>query len=132
METGKGSSPRGENPRKQGSRASREAKHGEGESLTDGPVVAVKRGNARGAKGPCRRQSEQEARQERDDKAHHQSAGASSKDRPSGEIRPCASKRKGFGWKRWSSEIVYGKWGLFNDYHLQYANAKARTDRPES
>jgi RNA-directed DNA polymerase len=33
----------------------------------------MKRGNARGAKGPCRRHSEQEARQERDDKAHHQS-----------------------------------------------------------
>src|SRR6266511_1213804 len=77
METGKGSSPRGENPRKQGSCASREAKRGEGESLTDGSVVAMKRGNARRAKGPCRRQSEQEARQERDDKAHHQSAGAS-------------------------------------------------------
>jgi len=36
--TGKGSSPRGENPRKQGSRASPRAKRGEGESLTDGFV----------------------------------------------------------------------------------------------
>ena len=90
VETGKGSSSRGENPRKQGSRASREAKRGEDESLTDGPVVAKRRGNARGAKGPYRRQSEQEARQERDDKAHHQSAGALREDRPPGEVRPCA------------------------------------------
>src|ERR1019366_9889297 len=63
---------------------------GKGESPTDGSVVAMKRGNARGAKGPCRRHSEQEAMQERDDKAHHQSAGASCEDRPSGEIRPGA------------------------------------------
>ena len=97
METGKGSSPRGENPRKQGTRASREAKCDEGESLTDGPVVAMKRGNARRAKGPCRRHSEREARQERDDKAHHQSAGASSEDRPSGEIRPFAGDSAGSG-----------------------------------
>ncbi len=41
-----------------------EAKCGEGGSLADGPVVAKKRGNARGAKGPCRRHSEQGARQE--------------------------------------------------------------------
>jgi hypothetical protein len=37
--TGKGSSPRGENPRKQGSLASWKAKRDEGESLTDGSVV---------------------------------------------------------------------------------------------
>lgn len=36
-------------------------------------------------------------------------------------------KRTGFGWKRWSSDIVYGSWGLFRDYHLAYASAKART-----
>src|SRR5262245_47825000 len=36
------------------------AKRGEDERLTDGPVVAMKRGNARGAKGPCRRHSEGE------------------------------------------------------------------------
>ena len=57
VETGKGSSPRGENSRKQGSRANRKAKHGEGESPTDGSVVAKKRGNARRAKGPYRRYS---------------------------------------------------------------------------
>jgi hypothetical protein len=52
------------------------AKLGEGESLADGSVVAMKRGNARRAKGPYRRHSSNEARQERDDKAHHQFAGA--------------------------------------------------------
>jgi RNA-directed DNA polymerase len=41
-------------------------------------------------------------------------------------------KRSGFGWKRWSSEIVYGSWGLFRDYHLAYASAKARTGRTDS
>ena len=41
-------------------------------------------------------------------------------------------KRKGFGWKRWSSDIVYGSWGLFRDYHLAYASAKVRADRTEA
>jgi RNA-directed DNA polymerase len=41
-------------------------------------------------------------------------------------------KRTGFGWKRWSSEIVYGSWGLFQGYHLAYASAKARTDRTDA
>jgi hypothetical protein len=41
-------------------------------------------------------------------------------------------KRTGFGWKRWSSDIVYGTWGLFQDYRLAYASAKARTDRTEA
>jgi RNA-directed DNA polymerase len=40
-------------------------------------------------------------------------------------------KRKGFGWKRWSSEIVYESWGLFRDYHLTYASANARADRTD-
>ena len=35
-------------------------------------------------------------------------------------------KRKGFGWARWSSDVVYGRWGLFNDYRIRYyAAAKA-------
>jgi RNA-directed DNA polymerase len=35
-------------------------------------------------------------------------------------------KRKGFGWARWSSDVVYGQWGLFNDYRIRYyAAAKA-------
>jgi RNA-directed DNA polymerase len=34
-------------------------------------------------------------------------------------------KQKGFGWKRWSREDMYRKWGLFNDYHIRYFNPKA-------
>ena len=37
------------------------------------------------------------------------------------------SKRTGHGWKRWSSDVVYGIWGLFGDYRLVYGGAKART-----
>jgi RNA-directed DNA polymerase len=29
-------------------------------------------------------------------------------------------KRGGFGWKRWNSELVYGVWGLFNDYRVRW------------
>jgi hypothetical protein len=36
-----------------------------------------------------------------------------------------AHKRKGFGWKRWSSAVVYGTWGLFRDYRVVYWSAKA-------
>lgn len=32
-------------------------------------------------------------------------------------------KRTGFGWKRWSREVVYGSWGLFSDYRLSYTLA---------
>jgi len=42
------------------------------------------------------------------------------------------AKRTGFGWKRWSSEIVYGSWGLLGDYRLVYGGAKARTGRTDS
>jgi RNA-directed DNA polymerase len=41
------------------------------------------------------------------------------------------SKRTGFGWKRWSSDIVYGTWDLFGDYRVVYGNAKARTSRTD-
>jgi RNA-directed DNA polymerase len=35
-------------------------------------------------------------------------------------------KRRGFGWTRWSSAVVYGTWGLFDDYQIRYATrAKA-------
>jgi RNA-directed DNA polymerase len=35
-------------------------------------------------------------------------------------------KRKGFGWTRWSSTIVYGSWGLYDDYQVRYrVRAKA-------
>ena len=32
-------------------------------------------------------------------------------------------QRKGFGWKRWSNQLIYDELGLFNDYHVR---------RPES
>jgi RNA-directed DNA polymerase len=40
-------------------------------------------------------------------------------------------KRTGFGW-RWSSAVVYGSWGLFRDYRVAYASAKARTVRTDA
>jgi RNA-directed DNA polymerase len=42
------------------------------------------------------------------------------------------SQRKGFGWKRWSSAVVYTTWGLFGDYRLAHTGAKARADRTDS
>jgi RNA-directed DNA polymerase len=32
---------------------------------------------------------------------------------------------KGFGWKRWSREEIYEKWGLYNDYQIRYLHPKA-------
>lgn len=40
-------------------------------------------------------------------------------------------KRKGFGWTRWSSAIVYGSWGLFDDYQIRY-RGRARAASPET
>ena len=37
------------------------------------------------------------------------------------KVRRFAAKqrgRRGFGWKRWSNDVVFGRWGLFNDYHV--------------
>jgi RNA-directed DNA polymerase len=35
-------------------------------------------------------------------------------------------KRRGLGWTRWSSEVVYGTWGLYDDYEVRHGNrAKA-------
>jgi RNA-directed DNA polymerase len=34
-------------------------------------------------------------------------------------------KRKGIGWKRWSREEIYNKWGLYNDYRIRYFHPKA-------
>ena len=51
------------------------------------------------------------------------------------KVRRFAAKkrqRKGFGWKRWSSKTVYEKWGLFADYRLAYAGAKARANPTET
>lgn len=42
-------------------------------------------------------------------------------------------KRKGFGWTRWSSETVYGSWGLFDDYRIRYrGRAKATPAEKDS
>ncbi len=38
-------------------------------------------------------------------------------------------KRKGYGWKRWSSEDVYQRWGLYNDYQIRYYQPKAAPSR---
>lgn len=35
-------------------------------------------------------------------------------------MRSC--KRRGFGWKRWSTEWLYSKLGLYQDYGVRYAN----------
>jgi hypothetical protein len=50
------------NPSEQGNPASREVESGEGAGLAVGPVVAMRRGNARRAKGPCRWHSELESK----------------------------------------------------------------------
>lgn len=45
------------------------------------------------------------------------------------KIRRIAMKKrqlKGFGWKRWSSEDIYRKWGLYNDYSLNYLSFQAK------
>ena len=34
-------------------------------------------------------------------------------------------KLKGFGWKKWSREDIYEKWGLYNDYQIRYIRPKA-------
>ena len=40
-----------------------------------------------------------------------------------------AQGRKGFGWKEWSSQIIYDIWGLYNDYQIRYYEAKAKPVR---
>jgi RNA-directed DNA polymerase len=34
-------------------------------------------------------------------------------------VRRRKRRRRGFGWKRWSNEVVYGVWGLYNDYQVR-------------
>jgi len=34
-------------------------------------------------------------------------------------------KRRGFGWKWWSREEIYQKWGLYQDYRIRYLYPKA-------
>jgi hypothetical protein len=63
-------------------------KWAEDERVAEGFVVARKRGNARGAKGPCCMQFlRQHGRQGRNDKAAHQSARPETEDRRQGEGR---------------------------------------------
>ncbi|MBI4690150.1 MAG: group II intron reverse transcriptase/maturase [Nitrospirae bacterium] len=38
-------------------------------------------------------------------------------------------KLKGFGWKLWSREDIYQKWGLYNDYRIKYIYPKATPNR---
>ncbi len=38
-------------------------------------------------------------------------------------------KLKGFGWKVWSREEIYKKWGLYNDYQIRYIRPKAVPSR---
>ncbi len=38
-------------------------------------------------------------------------------------------KLKGFGWRKWSREEIYGKWGLYNDYRIRYVYPKANPSR---
>ena len=48
------------------------------------------------------------------------------------KVRRFVMKRKGlkgFGWKRWSREDIYRKWGLYNDYQVRYLYPKAAPNR---
>jgi len=48
------------------------------------------------------------------------------------KVRRFVAKRKGlkgFGWKRWSKEEIYGKWGLYQDYRIRYLYPKATSSR---
>jgi len=38
-------------------------------------------------------------------------------------------KQKGFGWKQWSREDIYEKWGLYNDYRIRYLYPKTAPSR---
>ena len=48
------------------------------------------------------------------------------------KVRKFVSKRQkrcGFGWRRWSREEIYQKWGLYRDYRIQYLYPKAAPAR---
>lgn len=34
--------------------------------------------------------------------------------------------RSGYGWKEWSSKVVYEDWGLYNDYQIRYHDTKVK------
>lgn len=35
--------------------------------------------------------------------------------------------RKGYGWKEWSSQVVYEDWGLYDDYRIRYHETKVKS-----
>jgi len=41
------------------------------------------------------------------------------------------SKRRGFGWKRWSSEVIYGAWGLYDDYRAKPSISRKSASSPK-
>jgi RNA-directed DNA polymerase len=41
-----------------------------------------------------------------------------------------ARQRQGFGWKRWSSEGLYGTLGLFHEYRVAYQRTPSSAARP--
>jgi hypothetical protein len=43
--------------------------------------------------------------------------------------RPSPRKRKGFGWKRWSKQWLYGELGPFNGYRVRRPEAKVQLAR---
>ena len=48
------------------------------------------------------------------------------------KVRRFVTRRKGlkgFGWKRWSREDIYKRWGLYNDYQIRYIYPKAAPSR---
>ena len=34
--------------------------------------------------------------------------------------------KNGFGWKEWSKDVIYGQWGLYDDYKIRYYDLKAK------
>jgi RNA-directed DNA polymerase len=37
--------------------------------------------------------------------------------------------RRGFGWKRWSKDVIYRRWGLYNNYRVDPSLLKAASGR---
>jgi len=49
------------------------------------------------------------------------------------KVRRFAAKKRnqrGHGWKRWSRQVVYGKWGLYDDYRVRYRPGR-KSRQPE-
>lgn len=39
-------------------------------------------------------------------------------------------KRSGFGWKQWSKDVVYGHWGLYDSWHVDFNLLKVALASP--